>query len=64
VLRDATVKVCLRALVACYLRFSYGAQWAGQAAALARELPAAELMARLQAELRESIAGLQRYASR
>jgi nitronate monooxygenase len=44
--------------------FSYGAQWAGQAAALARELPAAELMARLQAELRESIAGLQRYASR
>jgi nitronate monooxygenase len=44
--------------------FGYGAQWAGQAAALARELPAAELMARLQDELRESIAGLQRYASR
>ncbi|SAK49657.1 2-nitropropane dioxygenase [Caballeronia temeraria] len=42
--------------------FGYGAQWAGQAAALARELPAAELMARLQAELRESIAALQRYA--
>ena len=43
--------------------FGYGAQWAGQAAALARELPAAELMARLVAELNESIAGLQRYAS-
>ncbi|SAK78819.1 2-nitropropane dioxygenase [Caballeronia fortuita] len=42
--------------------FGYGAQWAGQAAALARELPAAELMARLQAELRESIAHMQRYA--
>ncbi|SAL36518.1 2-nitropropane dioxygenase [Caballeronia cordobensis] len=44
--------------------FGYGAQWAGQAAALVRELPAAELMARLQAELEESIAGLQRYAAR
>ncbi|BAO92344.1 NAD(P)H-dependent flavin oxidoreductase [Caballeronia cordobensis] len=44
--------------------FGYGAQWAGQAAALARELPAAELMARLQAELEESIAGLQRYGAR
>ncbi|SAL82943.1 2-nitropropane dioxygenase [Caballeronia arvi] len=44
--------------------FGYGAQWAGQAAALARELPAAELMARLQAELEESIAGLRQYASR
>ncbi|MDR5733604.1 nitronate monooxygenase [Caballeronia sp. LZ025] len=43
--------------------FGYGAQWAGQAAALARELPAAELMARLVAELDESIEGLQRYAS-
>ncbi|SAK52125.1 2-nitropropane dioxygenase [Caballeronia hypogeia] len=44
--------------------FGYGAQWAGQAAALARELPAAELMARLEAELQESIAGLRQYASR
>ncbi|KND55069.1 Enoyl-[acyl-carrier-protein] reductase [FMN] [Candidatus Paraburkholderia kirkii] len=44
--------------------FGYGAQWAGQAAALARELPAVELMARLQAELRESIEGLRKYASR
>ncbi|BBQ01601.1 2-nitropropane dioxygenase (plasmid) [Burkholderia sp. SFA1] len=44
--------------------FGYGAQWAGQAAALVRELPAAELMARLQAELEESIAGLQRYGAR
>ncbi|SAK63954.1 2-nitropropane dioxygenase [Caballeronia catudaia] len=44
--------------------FGYGAQWAGQAAALARELPAAELMTRLKAELDESIAGLRQYASR
>jgi nitronate monooxygenase len=44
--------------------FGYGAQWAGQAAALARELPAAELMARLQAELQESIDDLRKYASR
>jgi len=43
--------------------FGYGAQWAGQAAALARELPAAELMARLVAEMEESIAGLQQYSS-
>ena len=43
--------------------FGYGAQWAGQAAALAR-MPAAELIARLQAELQESIAVLQQYASR
>jgi nitronate monooxygenase len=32
--------------------FGYGAQWAGQAAALARELPAAELVAQLEAELK------------
>ncbi|GJH16785.1 nitronate monooxygenase [Caballeronia novacaledonica] len=44
--------------------FGYGAQWAGQAAALVRELPAAELMARLEAELQQSIAGLQQYISR
>jgi nitronate monooxygenase len=31
--------------------FGYGAQWAGQAAPLARELPAAELVRTLQAEL-------------
>ncbi|WP_244818008.1 nitronate monooxygenase family protein [Caballeronia sp. Lep1P3] len=43
--------------------FGYGAQWAGQAAALARELPAAELVARLVTELRESIAGLHHYAA-
>jgi nitronate monooxygenase len=41
--------------------FGYGAQWAGQAAALARELTASELMARLQEELHESIAGLRKY---
>jgi nitronate monooxygenase len=50
----------LHAAAKAHGEFGYGAQWAGQAAALARELPAAELMARLQAELRESIAGLQR----
>ncbi|EKS70414.1 MULTISPECIES: nitronate monooxygenase [Caballeronia] len=54
----------LHAVAKAKSEFGYGAQWAGQAAALARELPAAELMARLQDELRESIAGLQRYASR
>lgn len=44
--------------------FGYGAQWAGQAAALVRELPAAELMARLEEELQKSIAGLRQYQSR
>jgi nitronate monooxygenase len=42
--------------------FGYGAQWAGQAAALARSLPAAELVAMLDAELKEAIRGLQQYA--
>jgi nitronate monooxygenase len=41
--------------------FGYGAQWAGQAAALARALPAAELVAKLDSELRDSISRLQRY---
>jgi nitronate monooxygenase len=31
--------------------FGYGAQWAGQGAALARALPATELVARLRSEL-------------
>jgi nitronate monooxygenase len=31
--------------------FGYGAQWAGQGAALARALPAAELVARLRSEM-------------
>jgi nitronate monooxygenase len=35
--------------------FGYGAQWAGQGAPLARSLPAAELVARLQGELDEAI---------
>ena len=34
--------------------FGYGAQWAGQGAPLARALPAAELVARLRAELEEA----------
>jgi len=41
--------------------FGYGAQWAGQAAALARSLPAAELFAQLEAELQESIGAFQRF---
>ncbi len=36
----------------------YAAQWAGQAAPLARQLPATELVARLKAELRDTIAAL------
>jgi nitronate monooxygenase len=38
--------------------FDYGAQWAGQAAALARSLPAAELVAQLEAELKACVKGL------
>lgn len=41
--------------------FGYGAQWAGQAAALTRSLPAAELVAQLERELKESIGQLQRF---
>jgi nitronate monooxygenase len=41
--------------------FGYGAQWAGQAAALARSLPAAELVAVLDAELKEAVRRLQQY---
>jgi nitronate monooxygenase len=36
--------------------FGYGTQWAGQAAALSRSLPAAELMNRLRLEINEAIA--------
>ncbi|CAE6755486.1 NAD(P)H-dependent flavin oxidoreductase [Paraburkholderia aspalathi] len=42
--------------------FGYGAQWAGQVAALARFLPAAELFSQLVSELNESIRQLQRFA--
>jgi nitronate monooxygenase len=42
--------------------FGYGAQWAGQAAALARSLPAAELFAQLERELRESVQKLQQWS--
>jgi nitronate monooxygenase len=38
--------------------FGYGAQWAGEAAALARAMPAAELVASLERELDESLARL------
>jgi nitronate monooxygenase len=34
--------------------FGYGAQWAGQGAPLARALPAADLVATLDAELKSS----------
>ncbi|HVE06269.1 MAG TPA: nitronate monooxygenase [Paraburkholderia sp.] len=43
--------------------FGYGAQWAGQAAALARALPAAELMAQLEQELAQACRALQQFAS-
>jgi len=39
--------------------FGYGAQWAGQAAALTRSLPAVELMAQLESEFKESVRQLQ-----
>ncbi|MGF6466655.1 NAD(P)H-dependent flavin oxidoreductase [Paraburkholderia youngii] len=39
--------------------FGYGAQWAGQAAPLARSMPAGELIAQLERETRESIERLQ-----
>ncbi|CAG9201449.1 Nitronate monooxygenase [Paraburkholderia tropica] len=38
--------------------FGYGAQWAGQAAALSRAMPAAELMRTLEAEMRAAVAQL------
>ncbi|MFP3563469.1 NAD(P)H-dependent flavin oxidoreductase [Paraburkholderia sp. SIMBA_030] len=41
--------------------FGYGAQWAGQAAALARSLPAAELLVELENEMKESIGQLQQF---
>jgi nitronate monooxygenase len=43
--------------------FGYGAQWAGQAAALARHLPAAELMTQLEAEFDECVKGLRRFGT-
>lgn len=41
--------------------FGYGAQWAGQAAALARSLPAADLLVELENEMKESIGQLQQF---
>jgi nitronate monooxygenase len=41
--------------------FGYGAQWAGQAAALAKALPAAELFVQLENELKASIRQLQQW---
>ncbi|CAN0628394.1 Nitronate monooxygenase [Burkholderia multivorans] len=38
--------------------FGYGAQWGGQAAALARSLPAADLVAQLEREMRERVGQL------
>jgi nitronate monooxygenase len=43
--------------------FGYGAQWAGQAAALTRSLPAAQLFAQLESELKESVRHLQQFGS-
>jgi nitronate monooxygenase len=42
--------------------YGYGAQWAGQAAPLARALPAAELVEKLSAELDEALRGLARQS--
>jgi nitronate monooxygenase len=42
--------------------FGFGAQWAGQAAALARSLPAAELFVQLEREMKDTIAQLQQFA--
>lgn len=44
--------------------FGYGAQWAGQAAGLSRALPAAELVAVLDAEIRRTIASLGQMQAR
>jgi nitronate monooxygenase len=41
--------------------FGFGAQWAGQAASLARSLPAAELFAQLEREMKETIGQLQQF---
>jgi nitronate monooxygenase len=38
--------------------FGYGAQWAGETAALARSMPAEELVATLERELNEALAVL------
>jgi nitronate monooxygenase len=43
--------------------FGYGAQWAGQAAALARSMPAAELFALLERELHESVRQLGQWGA-
>jgi nitronate monooxygenase len=42
--------------------FGYGAQWAGQAAALARSMPAAELVAQLERELKQCVEQLRQFA--
>lgn len=51
----------LHAAAKAKAEFGYGAQWAGQAAALARSLPAAELMMQLERELKDSIEQLQQF---
>ncbi|VWB37659.1 2-nitropropane dioxygenase [Burkholderia lata] len=43
--------------------FGFGAQWAGQAAALARALPAVELCAQLEREMKDTIAQLRRLGN-
>ncbi|WNC93371.1 nitronate monooxygenase [Paraburkholderia sp. FT54] len=42
--------------------FGYGAQWAGQAGALARSMPAAELVAQLERELKQCVEQLRQFA--
>ena len=48
----------LHAAAKAHGEFGYGAQWAGQGAPLARALPAAELVAQLEAEMRASLDAL------
>jgi nitronate monooxygenase len=53
----------LHAAAKAHGEFGYGAQWAGQAAALARALPAAELVARLEAEFNDAIEQIRQFAA-
>jgi nitronate monooxygenase len=39
--------------------YGFGAQWAGQAAALARALPAADLVAQLEREMHSAVEAVQ-----
>jgi nitronate monooxygenase len=53
----------LHAAAKAHGEFGYGAQWAGQAALLARQLPAADLMKQLEAEFDECVKSLRSFAA-